>query len=248
MLASRPELQRHPLGGAVAKAAANVVAANDEVLTVVGAPADQNMDVRVVGIPVIDREPTEPRAEVALDVLHQLAREGAQAFQVCRILGRDDEVKMVPVLLAALCEGLGIGVVGAGVEYASVRPIARDALALEVSHMPRQRRRLELRTLVANDTRHDRDPPARGTRRQRMGRPPSASEARAPLAFAALPEGPADVSGFLRGPHHLGDEALRSLATAIAVTDPSRPNLDVVVAGSHRPIARGKASGWRSDH
>ncbi len=49
----------------------------------------------------------------------------------------------------------------------------------------------------------------------------------------------------LRGPHHLGDKALRAFGAAGAVADPARPNLDVVVDGSHRHSARGKAGGWR---
>ena len=56
---------------------------------VVGAAADQHMDMRVVGVPVIDRDPVELRAEVALGVGHQLAREGAKVGQLGRVLGRD---------------------------------------------------------------------------------------------------------------------------------------------------------------
>ena len=135
--------------------------------------------MRVVGVPVIDCEPIEPGPEVALDVLHQLAREGAQAFQVCRILGRDDEAEMVPVLLAALCEGAFIRVVGAGVEHASVRPIARDALALEVADMLRQRRRAEPRTLMADDARlHHHAPAMSNAGESRAADPPAAAEGR----------------------------------------------------------------------
>ena len=77
-LAARTELQRDALGGAVAEALADVVAADNEVLPVIGPAADQDMDVRVVGVPVIDGHPVEPGAEIALGIGHQLAREGPE--------------------------------------------------------------------------------------------------------------------------------------------------------------------------
>jgi hypothetical protein len=56
------------------------------------------------------------------------------------------------------------------------------------------------------------------------------------------------MSSFLRGPHHLGDKALRPLAAAIAVTDPTWADLDVVVAGSHGRSAFEEAGGWRAGY
>ena len=55
------------------------VAADDQVLPIVGPAADQDVDVRIVGVPVIDRHPVEPRAEISFDVVHQLAGEGARS-------------------------------------------------------------------------------------------------------------------------------------------------------------------------
>ena len=65
LLAARPQLQGDALGGAAAKPPADVVAADDQVLAVIGAAADQDMDVRIVGVPVIDRHPVELGAEIA---------------------------------------------------------------------------------------------------------------------------------------------------------------------------------------
>ena len=70
------------------------------------------MDVRIVGVPVIDGDPVELRAEVALGVGHQLAREGAEVGHLGRVLRRDGEPEMMAVVLAALGEGPGVGVVG----------------------------------------------------------------------------------------------------------------------------------------
>ena len=121
-------------------------------------------------------------------------------------------MKMVPVLFAALRESFGVGVVGGGVEYPGVRPVARDALALEVGHMPRQRHRTEFGAAVANDRTMTR-PAGGGTGGQGIRRPPPRPKLERP--GCRLLEGPAAVARFLRGPHHLGDEALRSLAARL---------------------------------
>ena len=77
------------------------------------------MDVRVVGVPVIHRHPVETRIEVAGHVLHQLAGESAQIGQIVRVLRRDDNAEVVPVVLAALREGVAIGAVGPRIEHLS---------------------------------------------------------------------------------------------------------------------------------
>ena len=105
MLGAGAELEGDALGGAIAKAVADVVAADDQILAVIGAAADQNMDMRVVGVPVVDRDPVELGAEIAFDIRHQLAREGAQVRQLGGVLRRDDEAKMVPVVFAAFGKG-----------------------------------------------------------------------------------------------------------------------------------------------
>ena len=117
MLAAWSEFGRDTLGGPIAEATTDVFAADDQVLAIVGAASDQNVDVRVVGVPVIDGNPIEFGAEIALDILHQLAREAAQVRQLGRILGRDDEPEMVPVIRRALGEGLFVGRVRRGVEH-----------------------------------------------------------------------------------------------------------------------------------
>ena len=68
MFGTRTKLQRDALGRAIAKTPADVFAADDQVLAVIGAAADEDMDVRIVGVPVVDRDPVEPGAEVPLDI------------------------------------------------------------------------------------------------------------------------------------------------------------------------------------
>ena len=98
------------------------------------------MDVRVVGVPVIDGHPIEPRAEIDLHLLGQIAREGLEVGHLAGILGRDDEPEMMPVVLAPLREGRAIGTVAAGIEHLGPLATPGDAVALQVRKMGRQRR------------------------------------------------------------------------------------------------------------
>ena len=98
------------------------------------------MDMGVVGVPMIDRDPVEPGAEVALCVPHELAREGSKVGHLARVLRRDREPEMMPVRFASFGESLRGGMVGGGVEHPGVRPVASDALALQVRDMFRERR------------------------------------------------------------------------------------------------------------
>ena len=85
-LAARPQFQRDPLRCAAAKAVADLIAADEQVLPLVSASADEHMDVRIVGVPVIDRHPIKLGVEVALRVGHQFPSEGAKIGHLARIL------------------------------------------------------------------------------------------------------------------------------------------------------------------
>jgi hypothetical protein len=108
-LGARSQPFGRQLGGAMAKAIGDVVARDDEVFAGVVAPAHDQVGVRVVGVPVIDRHPIQPRAQVGFHAAHQVPRVGAQVFQLGAILGRDDEAEMVPVVGAAFLEGVEVG-------------------------------------------------------------------------------------------------------------------------------------------
>src|SRR5258708_7187185 len=132
LFAARAQLQGDPLGGAIAKSPADVGAADDQVLAVVASPADEDMDMRVVGIPVVDRDPIEPGAEIAFGIRHHLTGEGPQILQFTAVLRRSDEATMMPVVPAALGEGLLIGGVGTGIEHAGVGAVMGNAVALQI--------------------------------------------------------------------------------------------------------------------
>ena len=78
LLAARTKLQGDELRGAGAQAAADIVAADDEVAPVLGASPHQHMDVRMLGVPMIDRHPVDLGPEVARHLAHEIAREGAK--------------------------------------------------------------------------------------------------------------------------------------------------------------------------
>ena len=64
MLGLRAEFDRHQILGARAQAAADVVAGDHEIGAGLIDAAHQQMDMRVVGVPVIDGDPVEPGAEI----------------------------------------------------------------------------------------------------------------------------------------------------------------------------------------
>ena len=138
---------------------ADVIAADDQILPVIGTPAHQDMDVRIVGVPVIDGDPVQLRSEVALGVGHELARERMQVRHLRRVLRRHGEAEMVAVVLAALGESLGVRDIRCGVEHACVLPVSRDAFALQIGDVLGERRGRKALAMVAHDARHDDDPP-----------------------------------------------------------------------------------------
>ncbi len=233
LLAARAQLQGDPLGGAIAKSPADVGAADDQVLAVVASPADEDMDMRVVGIPVVDRDPIEPGAEIAFGIRHQLTGEGAQILQFSGVLGRYDEAKMMPVVPAALGEGLLIGGVGTGIEHAGVGAVMGNAVALQIDDMIGQRRRPETASGVSNHAGLRHHAARAGTERQRKRRAAPAAEARAMCPARPATEALADVSGLLGGPHDLADERVRPAAVAAAVTNAAEPDAEVVVTSAH---------------
>ncbi len=75
LLAARPQFQGDAFGGPVAKAPADIGAADDEILTIVTAATDQNMDMRIVGVPMINRDLIEPCPEVGFHLPREVSRE-----------------------------------------------------------------------------------------------------------------------------------------------------------------------------
>ena len=86
-LGSRAELAGDEIPGTGAQARRDIVPADDEVLAIVGAAAHKDMDMGMLGVPMVDGDPVEPGAEIARGLVHQFARKAAQASQFAGIIG-----------------------------------------------------------------------------------------------------------------------------------------------------------------
>src|SRR5664279_1372967 len=105
------EFQRQELLCPRPHSLANIVARDDEILVVVGLAPDDDMDMRVLRIPVIDSGPIEPRAKVALGVGHQVAREGFDIREFHGVIRRNNEPEMMPIVVASLSKSFLIDIV-----------------------------------------------------------------------------------------------------------------------------------------
>jgi hypothetical protein len=120
------------------KALADVGAADHEILAIIRPPPDEDVDMWVVGVPVVNRDPIEPGAEIAFGIGHQFTREGPQVLELGGILGGHDEPEMMAVVPAAFGKGPLVRVVRPGVEHAGISTIMRDPVALQIGDLPRQ--------------------------------------------------------------------------------------------------------------
>jgi len=113
----------------------NVVASDHEVLAVVTNATDDQMDMRMLGVPVIDRHPVEPGVEILFHLPDEVAGEGFEIGHLQRVVGRYNEAEMVPVALAALGEGARVRILGLRPEQVGLLSIAGYALATEIVEM-----------------------------------------------------------------------------------------------------------------
>ena len=134
-----PQFLSDEIARSVAHPFLDVVARDDEVLAVVTNATDDQMDMRMLGVPVIDRHPVEPGAEIFFHLPDEIAGEGSEVGHLQRVVGRDDEAEMMPVVLAALGEGAGIRVFASRPEQTGLLPVSGHALAAQIVEMLRQR-------------------------------------------------------------------------------------------------------------
>jgi hypothetical protein len=87
---------------------------------------------------MVDRDPVEPRAEVARGLIHELAAEATQASELARFVRRDDEPEMMPIVFAALCKGPAVCLISGRIEEFARRSVAGDAVALQIAEMGSQ--------------------------------------------------------------------------------------------------------------
>ena len=122
------------------------------------------------GVPMIDRNPVEPRAQVPLDVAHEIAGIGAKVPEFGSVLRRYDEAEMMTVIAGPLREGRDVGRVVPSIEEASCFAVLGHAVSLEIGDV-----RGEPSSASARHPRLDDDLPSRRPcmKTTDHGRPPS---------------------------------------------------------------------------
>ena len=163
---------------------------------------------------MVDRHPVELRAEGPSRRQPSSSRvKGLEVSSSAPVFGRDDEAEVMTVILATLREGSFVGCIGGGVEHARICAVARDALALEIGHVLGQRCRTEPGPLMADHARfHHHAPgvPERSRIETAARRPrPGRERLHCPGLSGSYCRHAREL---LRGPHHLADEGLWTLA------------------------------------
>ena len=167
--------------------------------------------MRVVGVPVIDGDPVQSRAEIPFGSGHQIPGEGTQILEIARVLRRDDEPEMMPVVFAARRKSAPVEIIAFRPEQVGVASVLADAVALQVAKMLGHGRGAKALALVAYDAGlHDDAPGGAGQAFGGSGKP-SAPERGVAGTRAAPADTIAGMSGFPRGSHHLVDETCRLL-------------------------------------
>ncbi len=157
LLGPRPEFQLDQCLGAATEAARDVVTRDHQVTAILGPAAHQDMDVGVVGVPVIDPDPVEAAAQILLGLAHQVARPSLEVREGGRVLWADDEAEVVAVIRTALREVSALRIVGAGVEEPRLGAITGHPVPLEVADVGGEGSGPEARALMAHDARLDHD-------------------------------------------------------------------------------------------
>jgi hypothetical protein len=168
------------------------------------------MDMRIICVPMVDRDPVQSGSEIPRDIGHQFAREGAEIAEFGGVLRRNDKSKMMPVILATLGESTLIRYIRCRIEHPGVSAVPCHALSLQIGHVLGHRRRAKAGAVVTNHARlHHHASRGRAEGQGESGTPAS-SEARPARAALTAPETIADMPGPLGRSHDLADKALRT--------------------------------------
>src|SRR5712691_10680547 len=131
----RTEFERHQFACPLANAMGDVVAIDDQILAQFVPAVDDDMNMRMAGIEMVHRHPIELRSRVSFEFAHEVAGEAGQVSELRALLRRDDDAKLVAVVLAAIEEGVAVGpVLRRRIEPAALA-IARGAVALNITQM-----------------------------------------------------------------------------------------------------------------
>ena len=207
VLAPGSELDRNQLLGTGADVATDIVAADHEIAAIVGLTAGEQVDVWVIGVPVVHPDPVEPAAEIAFHVGDEVARKRLQVGHVARILGTDHEPEMMPIALASGGEGLLVGTIARGIEHARLLSVPGHALAPQIGDVCGERCSAECAASVPHHAGLDDDPTRRVKKTRRgNGCAVSSAEGRAAQPLAGWWGSASDIAGLVSGLQHLAHE------------------------------------------
>src|SRR5216683_6789170 len=131
----RTEFERHQLACALANAMGDVVAIDDQILAQLIPAVNDDVNMGMAGIKMVHRDPIELRSQVSFEFAHEVAGEAGQVAELRTILRRDDDAKLVAVVLAAIEEGVAVGPVLRRRIQPAALAIARGAVALNITQM-----------------------------------------------------------------------------------------------------------------
>ena len=102
---------------------ADVIAGNHQILAVVAFAAHDDMDVRIVSVPMIDPDPVELRTEIPLGLHHQVPGERFEIGEPLCVLRGYDEAEVVTVAFAPCRKRAMINVLMFAVEHPAGRTV-----------------------------------------------------------------------------------------------------------------------------
>src|SRR6266581_781809 len=131
----RTEFERHQLARPLANTMGDVVAVDDQILAQLISAIDDDMNMGMAGIKMVHRDPIELRSQVTFEFRHEVAGEATEVAELRAVLRRDDDAKLVAVVLAAIEEGIAVGPVLRRRIQPAALAIARGAVALNITQM-----------------------------------------------------------------------------------------------------------------
>src|SRR5229473_1680664 len=131
----RTEFERHQLACPLANAMGDVIAVDDQILAQLISAVDDDMNMGMAGIKMVHRHPIELRSQVFFELTHEVAGEAREIAELRAFLRRDDDAKLVAVVLAAIEEGIAVGPILRRRIQPAALTIARGAVALNITEM-----------------------------------------------------------------------------------------------------------------
>src|SRR6266481_2538279 len=131
----RTQFERHQLACPLANAMGDVVAIDDQILAQLIPAVDDDVNMGMAGIKMVHRHPIELRSQVSFEFAHEIAGEAGQVAELRAFLRRDDDAKLVAIILAAIEEGIAVGPRLRRRIKPPALAIARGAVALDITQM-----------------------------------------------------------------------------------------------------------------